>query len=188
MGTNHWLMMFSIILAVSFLTDCATAPAQAQMARVDNQSTSSTVPEQSGKSSTIKKDSSDEASSSEVTEKEISVVTFSGSGTTKTRPFTVNGPWEIQWSFSGSFFAVTIYNADGSVFDIGGSQEGSGKGSSYQPKKGNYYLKIMTAGIWELKVVEIRKQPTTEKTVNDGQPTPKVQQYKPRLNPRFFSD
>jgi len=180
--------MYSLMIVMCFLTSCATAPTQEQMARVDDQSTSSTVPEQSQESSTNKKDTSGEASSGEMTEKEISVVNLSGAGMTITRPFKVNGPWEIQWDVSGSFFAVTIYKADGSLFDIGGSQQGAGKGSSYQPKNGNYYLKIMAAGNWELKIVEIRKQPTIEKKGNDGQPTPKVQQYKPRLNPNFFSD
>ena len=187
MKTNHWLLMFSPMIVTCLLTSCATLT-QKQMAGVDDQSTSSTVPEQSQESSTNEKDTSGEASSGEVTEKEISVVNLSGAGMTITRPFKVNGPWEIQWDVSGSFFAVTIYKADGSLFDIGGSQQGAGKGSSYQPKNGNYYLKIMAAGNWELKIVEIRKQPTIEKKVNDGQPTPKVQQYKPRLNPNFFSD
>ena len=180
--------MLSPMIVTFFLPSCSTALTQGQMARVDGQSTSLTVPERAQESRTNEKDTSVAASSSKVTEKEISLVNLSGSGMTITRPFTVNGPWEIQWDVSGSFFAVTIYKADGSLFDIGGSQQGAGKGSSYQPKNGNYYLKIMAIGNWELKVVEIRKQPTIEKQIDDSQQTPDVQQYKPRLNPNFFSD
>ena len=85
-----------------------------------------------------------------------SIIQLKGSGIKNTRPFTVNGPWEIQWDAKGDYFSVIVYTADGSLVGFAGSQEGPGKNSSYQPKGGRYYINVSAMGNWEVKVVEVK--------------------------------
>jgi hypothetical protein len=50
---------------------------------------------------------------------------------------------------------IAIYDADGSALNIAASQQGDGKGSSYQPKGGDYYLQII-GGEWTVTVIQLR--------------------------------
>lgn len=85
---------------------------------------------------------------------EGAIMQLSGSGIKNTRPFDVNGPWEIWWNAKGSFFAIAIYSVDGSLVGVAANQQGPGKGSSYQPKSGRYYLGINGIGDWQVHVIE----------------------------------
>ncbi len=87
---------------------------------------------------------------------EDAIIQMSGSGIKNTRPFEVNGHWEIQWDAKGSFFAIGIYSADGSLVGVAANQQGPGKGSSYQPKGGRYYLGINGIGDWRVHVIEVK--------------------------------
>lgn len=89
-----------------------------------------------------------------------SIITeYSGSGPLKTRPFTVGGPWEIQWNLESSddmaMINISIFNEDGFPVDTA-LQMQAGKSSSYQSKGGTYYLDITALGNWEVKVVRVR--------------------------------
>ena len=79
----------------------------------------------------------------------------SANGQRNLHPFTVKDKWEIQWESKGSLLSITIYKADGSVFDPGPMQNGPGSGSSYQPKGGDYYLGIGGTGEWTVTVVQL---------------------------------
>ncbi|MEX2530048.1 MAG: hypothetical protein WD960_04680 [Gemmatimonadota bacterium] len=81
--------------------------------------------------------------------------TFSGSGGKNTRPFTVDARWEIQWDASGSIFQLYLYSADGSLIGVPANQQGPGKGTSYQPRGGRYYLQVNAIGDWEIKIVPL---------------------------------
>ncbi len=86
------------------------------------------------------------------------IASFSGTGTRSTRPFTVNGPWEIQWNaypaaFGVVAFSMELYDADGNFVDGIANQAEVGPGSSYQPKAGTYYLKISAMGRWAVRIV-----------------------------------
>lgn len=83
------------------------------------------------------------------------VKTFSGSGGKNTRPFSVNKGWEIQWDAKGDIFQLYLYNADGDMIGVPANQQGSGQGSSYQPKGGKYYLQVNAIGNWTIKIVQI---------------------------------
>lgn len=83
------------------------------------------------------------------------VTTFSGSGGKNTRPFTADGRWEIQWDASGSIFQLYLYSTDGSLIGVPANQQGPGKGSSYQPRGGRYYLQVNAIGDWEIKIVPL---------------------------------
>ena len=95
-------------------------------------------------------------SSDKTTAGETTVMELTGSGLKNTRPFQVDGPWELQWDAKGPLFIVRIYNPDGSIAAAAANQQGPGKGSSYQPKGGHYYLQINALGNWQVKVIEIK--------------------------------
>lgn len=83
------------------------------------------------------------------------VTTFSGSGGKNTRPFEVDGRWEIQWDAEGSIFQLYLYSADGSLLGVPANQQGPGRGSSFQPRGGRYYLQVNAIGAWEIRIVPL---------------------------------
>ena len=87
--------------------------------------------------------------------KERVITTFTGSGAKNTRPFTTNGPWEIQWDAKGTIFQLFLLASDGTPIGVPGNQQGAGKGSSYQPQPGKYLLQVNAMGKWTIKIVEV---------------------------------
>jgi hypothetical protein len=65
----------------------------------------------------------------------------SANGQRNLRPFTVTDKGELQWDSKGSILAITVYKADGTLFDVGPMQKGPGSGSSYQPRAGTITFK-----------------------------------------------
>ena len=90
---------------------------------------------------------------------EVVIADFSGKGLNTTRPFTVDGPWEVQWS-SDDFIQIFLEKAEGGSGDILANQIEAGSGSSYQPQGGSYYLQISGMGTWHVKVVAIKNPGT----------------------------
>jgi len=84
------------------------------------------------------------------------IATFSGSGGKNTRPFTTTGPWEIQWDAKGDIFQLFLYTATGDMVGVPANQQGSGKGTSFQPKAGKYYLQVNAIGKWSIKIVPVK--------------------------------
>ena len=84
------------------------------------------------------------------------IVEYSGQGMHSTRPFSVRGPWEVQWAASGDFFSIILYTADGRMVDVVANQMGGGKGASFRPKGGNYYFAMNAMGSWTIRVVSLR--------------------------------
>lgn len=84
------------------------------------------------------------------------IATFSGSGGKNTRPFTTTGPWEIQWDAKGDIFQLFLYTANGDMAGVPANQQGSGKGTSFQPRAGKYYLQVNAIGTWSIKIVPVR--------------------------------
>lgn len=80
---------------------------------------------------------------------------LSANGQRNLRPFVVKDKWEIQWDSKGSNLSITIYGADGRVVDVAATQKGSGNGSSYQAKGGEYYLQVNGTGEWTVTVVQL---------------------------------
>jgi hypothetical protein len=83
-------------------------------------------------------------------------VTCRGNGTSNTRPFTSLGPWEVQWDASGDVFQVFVQDGSGNLVDVAANQLGPGRGASYQPRSGTYYLQVNATGAWSLQVVPVR--------------------------------
>ena len=73
--------------------------------------------------------------------------TISGNGIKNTIPFKVSDGWEIQWDATGSYFGIYLYKSNGELINVAANQAGSGKGSSYQPTGGEYYLQINAIGM-----------------------------------------
>ncbi len=84
------------------------------------------------------------------------VAAFSGSGGKNTRPFTTTGPWEIQWDSNGDIFQLFLYKSNGDMAGVPANQQGAGKGTSFQPKAGKYYLQVNTVGKWAIKIVHVK--------------------------------
>jgi len=97
-----------------------------------------------------------EEPSSETKSDDTSIINLTGSGKKSTRPFKVEGPWELNWDAQGGYFAVVIYKANGSRVKLAAYRRGPGKGSSYQPQGGHYYLDIKASGNWQVKVIEVK--------------------------------
>ena len=81
------------------------------------------------------------------------VTSFKGSGIQNTRPFTVSSPWEIVWDGQGKAVYIVIYTSDGQL--AGGAGNDTGKGKSYEPKGGTYYLGIQAMGDWQVSIVPV---------------------------------
>jgi hypothetical protein len=84
-------------------------------------------------------------------------VKFSGSGTTTTRPFSVKGEWELQWTAKG-FLAVHLYNLESRLNEklmFVYTTEG-GKGASYHPDSGTFFLNIIASEPWSISILELK--------------------------------
>ena len=85
------------------------------------------------------------------------VVSFSGSGTTTTKPFIVVGEWELQWKSKG-FLAIHLYNLESRLNEklmFVYSTDG-GKGESYHPDAGEYFLNIVASEPWSISIRELK--------------------------------
>lgn len=80
---------------------------------------------------------------------------FKGNGIKNTRPFTVNGAWEIEWEAKGDIFQIYLYDSEGTLQGVIANQIGPGKSSSYQPIGGKYYLNVNAMGNWNIKIKEV---------------------------------
>ena len=77
---------------------------------------------------------------------------FKGSGWQNTRPFKVSTPWEVVWD-SQKPITIVIYTADDQTAGVAGNE--NGKGRSYQPKGGTFFLSIQTMDNWQVSVVPV---------------------------------
>ncbi len=83
---------------------------------------------------------------------------FSGTGISNTRPFTAGEDWEIQWEASGDLFQLSLRDTNGDMDEIVANQLGDGRGSSYQPRAGRFYLQINALGTWNVRIVQIARE------------------------------
>jgi hypothetical protein len=87
---------------------------------------------------------------------EKAIAQWSGNGMTTTRPFHVDGPWELQWSASG-FFQAFLKRAGGDD-EIVANQVEAGSGSSYVADGGDYSLTVNAMERWTAKAVAVRPE------------------------------
>lgn len=85
------------------------------------------------------------------------VFTQSANGTRNTRPFTVADRWELRWDVKGPKLTIYLYTSDGDPRGLLPivTQDKPGASSSYYPKAGSYYLKVIADGDWTVSVVQL---------------------------------
>lgn len=85
------------------------------------------------------------------------VMKWSGSATMQTRPFHVDGPWELQWSTDKGYFSATLHRTSGpgSKVELLANGMGGGSSSSYRPTGGDFYLEFGAMQRWSARVVSV---------------------------------
>ena len=84
------------------------------------------------------------------------IAEFSGTNIINTRPFITNSAWEVHWDFNGEIFQLYLQSPEQELWEVLANQPGSGSGSSYYPKRGEYYFKVNAIGNWKIKVIEVK--------------------------------
>lgn len=96
---------------------------------------------------------------------------WSGTGYTTTRPFHLETPWELQWDSSDSF-SIDLYKVANNESNLVANQGHAGKGSSYQPEPGDYYMKIEAFAPWNVRIVAITQSPVQPRSTPAAPPPP----------------
>ncbi len=86
------------------------------------------------------------------------IASWGGSSQLQTRPFHVDGPWELQWRTEKGYFSARLHNAAG---ESGQSQllantTGAGASSSYQPVGGDFYMEFNASQEWSARIVSLQ--------------------------------
>lgn len=79
--------------------------------------------------------------------------TYSGRGTLNTSPFASDQPFELVWT-SEAAIHVALYTESGEIVAVVADQPSAGRGSSFWPRPGRYFLQVIAAGSWALAVVK----------------------------------
>ncbi len=87
-----------------------------------------------------------------LTNAQTKIAEFSGNGGKNTRPFTVYEPWEISWNADGDIFQLYLYDMTGDLIGVPANQGSSGKGTSFQVEKGQFYLQVNAIGSWTITI------------------------------------
>jgi hypothetical protein len=86
---------------------------------------------------------------------EAVIARYSGSGAQSPRPFTVDGPWELQWEADGALFTVHLKDASGKLIDVMANSAPAAPGAAYRAQGGTYALDISALGSWTVRVVAV---------------------------------
>jgi len=81
------------------------------------------------------------------------IAEYDGNGTRNTRPFTAQGPWEVQWDTDGDIFQLYLMDANGQMVGVLANQMGPGSSSSYHARRGTYSFQVNAMGDWYIQVV-----------------------------------
>ncbi len=98
------------------------------------------------------------------------IARWSGSGDMTTRPFHVDGPWELQWDTAKGYFSATLHRKTGQEIATLANGMEAGSSSSYQPSGGDFYIEFGGMQTWNAKVVAVPTGPTTETSPDDQEP------------------
>lgn len=119
------------------------------------------------------------------------LMTWSGTGRMQTRPFRVDGPWELQWTRVSGHFSAVLHPADGAEgrtqLLANGSEASSS--TSYQPKGGTFYFEFNSSNAWTARMVAVPEVgPASVPLAERGYPpsplVPVVSASSPPLDPK----
>jgi hypothetical protein len=79
---------------------------------------------------------------------------WTGNSMMTTRPFHVEGPFEIQWTAASGYFSIHLARVGGRE-ELIANQVAPSDSSSYVPNPGDYYLKITSSAPWGIKIVPV---------------------------------
>ncbi len=93
---------------------------------------------------------------------ELIIQQASANGTRSLKPFTVQDGWELRWDLTGQAIEVYLNQPDGEPVELQpmASQKNPGSGSTFYPRGGSYYLRIVADGDWTVTVVQLEKDST----------------------------
>jgi hypothetical protein len=85
------------------------------------------------------------------------IVKWSGSSQMQTRPFRVDGPWELQWDTAAGYFSATLHRTSGPGAKLALLANGAegGSSSSYQPTGRDFYIEFQAMQRWSARVVSV---------------------------------
>ena len=100
----------------------------------------------------------------------------SGNGTRSLRPFSVEGQWELRWDLKGQSIEVYLKQSDGEPVGLTpmASQKKPGAGSTFYPKSGSFYLRILSDGDWTVTVVQLGTVADAPQLAPSASPSPKA--------------
>ena len=85
---------------------------------------------------------------------DVPVAHWAGSATMTTRPFHVDGPWEVRWRSDGAF-TVLLHPVGSAPATVVAQARDHGASSAYQPQAGDFYLEVDASGPWTVDVVQV---------------------------------
>jgi len=94
---------------------------------------------------------------SQIVADEKVIVKWNGSSQMQTRPFRVEGPWELQWTAQKGYFSAILHRISGrgpEMAILANGMEG-GSSSSYQPTGGEFYIEFGAMQSWNARAVSV---------------------------------
>jgi hypothetical protein len=91
---------------------------------------------------------------SSVKQDDAPVAHWAGASTMITRPFHVDGAWELQWTSDGPFKATLHQLSPESAKPVAHAN-GAAASSAFEPAGGDYYLEIASTDRWTAAVVRV---------------------------------
>ena len=83
------------------------------------------------------------------------VATWSGSTSTQTRPFHVDGAWELQWANGTGYFSINIHKGGEESGKLVANTSDPGASSYYFPNGGDFYLEVKGSSAWQMRAVSV---------------------------------
>jgi hypothetical protein len=85
------------------------------------------------------------------------LATWRGRGSLRTRPFHVEGPWELQWASAKGLFAVTLHrmSGEGPKSTVLANGIDGARGSAFLPSGGDFYVQVEAMQAWSAKAVPV---------------------------------
>jgi hypothetical protein len=83
---------------------------------------------------------------------------WAGTATMITRPFHVDGAWELQWRSDG-FFVAELHAVGSGETSIIANASGQAASSAFQPNGGDYFIQFTSTDPWTATIVKVSASP-----------------------------